>query len=92
MSDYNEGQQPERDLLQDIMNTVYPLFVFKIIQEAYSKRKSEEDKEGKSLIEITPHMKQIIDNAFQYKSKFIANNKYSNTQSKNCTAQGEITI
>ena len=92
MPDYNEDQQPERDFLLNIMNTVYPRSVFKIIQAAYSKRKPEEDKEGKDLIEITPQMKQIIDNVIQYKSKFIANNKYSDTRPSNCTAQGEINI
>ena len=92
MSDYNKDQQPERDFLLSIMNTVYPRSVCKIIQAAYSKRKTEEDKEGKDLIEITPQMKQIIDNVIQYKSKFIINNKYNDTWPSNCTAHGEINI
>ena len=70
MPDYNEGQQPERDFLLNIMNTIYNNSVFKIIQAVYSKRKPEEDIEGKDLIEIFPQMKQIIDSVTQYKSKF----------------------
>ena len=31
MPDYNEDQQPERDFLLNIMNTVYPRSVLKII-------------------------------------------------------------
>ena len=87
MPDYSEEQQPERDHLLNIMNTVYQNSVFKMIESAYSKRKPEEDSESRDLIEITKQMKEIIDQVTQYKSRFNIYKKYSDTRSSNWDAQ-----
>ena len=58
--------------------------------KSYVGRKYEEIEGNEDLIEITPIMKSVIDEAIAYKSKIYCVNKYCYTRTGNRFAQNNI--
>ena len=71
MPEYASKQLPEKEFFFNVLNTLYPVEVEKMVDAAYKARKTHYKRNEDELIELSSEMKQAIQSAIVYKSKMI---------------------
>lgn len=71
--DLKEHEFPEREFMYNIVNTLYPYELSKVVAKAYDYREVDERLYQEEMIELTPEMKQQIDDIIYNKSTFFKN-------------------
>ena len=69
MPDYVSKQQSEREFIFNMLGTLYPTEVDKMVDAAYKARKTHHKQNEDDLIELTQEMKKAIQSAIVYQSK-----------------------
>ena len=64
-------QLPEKEFFFNVLNTLYPVDVEKMVDAAYKAKKTHYKRNEDELIELSSEMKQAIQSVIVYKSKMI---------------------